>query len=280
MSKQSSKPTKESLLTFFVLVYALSVPFWLISFLTKNTGLPLDIPIGDIGAAFTPLAAAYIIAWRQNGARAAKALLGRLGDVRKLSVRSLLAVITVPSAVYAATYAALEMLGYGVPSGAGITFAGVLLLLGFFYAGAIGEEAGYTAYAADKALARFGSLQTALLIGTPWALWHVPSMLVQGRTLSWIAWGVGGTIAVRYIYVRLYQTSGGCVSAVLFMHVLFNLGRVLFPHSDSAEPLVEHAAVYYPVIALAALAFGILLRARPKLLGATTRHSLMTKMTK
>ena len=41
-------------LKFFLLVYALSLPLWIIETMIDVKGLPLDIPINDIAAAFTP----------------------------------------------------------------------------------------------------------------------------------------------------------------------------------------------------------------------------------
>ena len=54
-------PAKKSPLTFFLFVYGLSIPFWVIETMIDVKGLPLDIPITDILAAFAPLVAASVL---------------------------------------------------------------------------------------------------------------------------------------------------------------------------------------------------------------------------
>ena len=47
---------------YFLLVYALSVPFWLLSLFLKHSPLPDNLPLTDIGAALTPTVAAVVVA--------------------------------------------------------------------------------------------------------------------------------------------------------------------------------------------------------------------------
>ena len=51
--------SKRSPLKFFVLVYALSIPFWVLSTLVKIKGLPDNLPVTDIGATFVPLISGF-----------------------------------------------------------------------------------------------------------------------------------------------------------------------------------------------------------------------------
>ncbi|MDD1685979.1 hypothetical protein [Methanoregula sp.] len=65
-------------LAFFILVYALSVPFWFINvFFPVN--LPIDnLPVTDIGATCMPLVAAAILVYRE----------GEPGGVRRFLARA------------------------------------------------------------------------------------------------------------------------------------------------------------------------------------------------
>jgi uncharacterized protein len=57
----------KSLLKFFLIIYGLSIPLWIIERFIDIKGLPLNIPITDILAAFTPLIAATILVYKDAG---------------------------------------------------------------------------------------------------------------------------------------------------------------------------------------------------------------------
>ena len=57
----------KSPLKFFLIVYGLSIPLWIIETFIDIKGLPLNIPITDILAAFTPLISATILIYKEEG---------------------------------------------------------------------------------------------------------------------------------------------------------------------------------------------------------------------
>jgi hypothetical protein len=61
------KSENRSRLKFFLLVYGLSIPLWIIETRIDVKGLPLDIPITDILVAFTPTIAASILVYKEEG---------------------------------------------------------------------------------------------------------------------------------------------------------------------------------------------------------------------
>ena len=71
-------------LKFFLLVYAMSIPLWIIQTFINIKGLPLDIPITDILAAFTPLIAATILAYKEEGRTGIIELFKRIFDFDKI----------------------------------------------------------------------------------------------------------------------------------------------------------------------------------------------------
>ena len=76
LNPMSHSTTKKSPPTFFLLVYGLSIPLWIIETKIDVKGLPLDIPTTDILAAFTPLIAASILVYREYGRAGIKKLFG------------------------------------------------------------------------------------------------------------------------------------------------------------------------------------------------------------
>ena len=80
----NSSFVKKSPLTFFLLVFALSFPLWVIETMIKVKGLPLDIPVTDLIAAFTPLIAATILVYKKEGHIGVKNLLKRVFDFSRI----------------------------------------------------------------------------------------------------------------------------------------------------------------------------------------------------
>ena len=75
---------KKSSLKFFLIVYGLSIPLWIIETMIDVKGLPLNIPVTDILAAFTPLIAACILIYKEEGRSGVNKLLRRILDFSRI----------------------------------------------------------------------------------------------------------------------------------------------------------------------------------------------------
>ena len=73
MTRRDGAMDIDSPWAFFALVFALSVPFWVIGAITGLV-LPLNLPAGALMAA-NPLIAAALLIWRRHGFAGVKALL-------------------------------------------------------------------------------------------------------------------------------------------------------------------------------------------------------------
>lgn len=214
---------------YFLLVYALSAPFWLLSLLLKNSPLPDNLPLTDIGAALTPTIAAVLLRYREGGIAAVRSLFGRVFDYGRIKHFAYFwtAILIFPL-LYLLTYAAIRQTGQTIPA-LSVSFAPFAGAFVMFFIAAVAEELGYAAYATESLQRRFTPLITALIIGVPWALWHLPSMIAVGQSAELIAWGLAGTVAVRIIYVWLYNGSGGSVFVLIACHTVANTARTGFP---------------------------------------------------
>ena len=125
-----------------------------------------------------------------------------------------------------------------------------------FFIAAVAEELGYAAYATESLQRRFTPLVTALIIGVPWALWHLPSMIAVGQSAELIAWGLAGTVAVRIIYVWLYNGSGGSVFVLIACHTVANTARTGFPGGRAAYENGDGMIPYGIIIIAAAIVMG------------------------
>ncbi|BBL68759.1 hypothetical protein [Methanoculleus chikugoensis] len=81
--------SKRSPFLFFALVYVLSIPLWVL-----NVIYPVKLPIGDnlpatdIVATFTPMIAASILVYREEGLSGVKNLLKRAFDYKRITEKA------------------------------------------------------------------------------------------------------------------------------------------------------------------------------------------------
>jgi uncharacterized protein len=61
---------------------------------------------------------------------------------------------------------------------------------------------------------------TSLLIGVPWALWYVPSMIRQGEAPQLIIWGLLATVAFRVIAAWIYASANRSLVAATIAHAV------------------------------------------------------------
>jgi membrane protease YdiL (CAAX protease family) len=93
------------------------------------------------------------------------------------------------------------------------TFVVLLVLVG------IGEEAGWTAFAAPLLLRRHGFFGAWAILSGVRILWHLPLMLT-GES-SWVM-GVVGNAAFQFILLQIFSASGGRWSLAAVWHATLN----------------------------------------------------------
>ena len=242
---------KKSPLKFFLIVFGLSIPLWAIETTIEVKRLPLGFQVTDILAAFTPLIAAAILVYKEEGRVGITKLFKRILDFSRITKKVwYVPIIFLPVLMYVLIYVVIRVLGLPLPSEFYITFVSIPLLFILFSVGAVAEETGYTGYVIDPMQKRFGALTAGVLIGIPWAVWHYPSIIQQGHNLTWIAWGTLGTVAVRVLIVWIYNNTGKSLFACILFHTLLNVGRPLFPKDETHNPLVDYPDIHYSMIAI------------------------------
>ncbi len=245
---------KRSPIKFFLMVFGLSIPIWIIERFVNIKGLPLDIPVMEIFAAFTPLVTACILVGKEEGKGSVKKLLKRIFDFSRIKQkRWYWAIIFLPFLIYLLIYVVMHSMGLSLPEKVNVPLLNVLLLFILFFMGAIAEEVGYMGYAIDPMQARWSALKASFIMGLPWAIWHYPSIIKQGHDLVWIAWGTLGTVAVRILIVWIYNNTGKSLFACILFHTILNVGRILFPKDSTHNLLVDYPDIHYSVIAIMAI---------------------------
>jgi uncharacterized protein len=215
---------QRSPLRFFVLVFALSTPFWLVGAVTRRQ-LTADLPVSSF-VWICPVIAAAILVYRETGTAGVTELLKRSFDHKRIRAKIWYApIVLLLPGVYALTYGVMWLLGLPLPTVQFPVLAALGAFVGFFIAAQC-EELGWSGYALDPLEARWNALQAGVLLGLVWAAFHFVPLLQHGRSAGWIAWWSLGTVAQRVLFTWLYNNTGKSVFAAALFHAMGNLSQL------------------------------------------------------
>jgi membrane protease YdiL (CAAX protease family) len=223
-ASRAAAPRGGALLAFFVLVFALAAPCWLIGALT-GLRLTADLPVAALQFV-CPVIAAAILVYRERGSAGLSALLRRSLDFSRINAKIwyVPTVLLLPG-IYAVTYALMRLQGLPAPTPEFPLLAALVLFLVYLFAG-VCEELGWSGYALDPMQARWNALAASLLLGTIWGAFHVIPLLQAGRSPEWIAWWALSTVTLRVHYTWLYNNTGESVFAAALFHATGNLAQI------------------------------------------------------
>ena len=225
------KPINKSLLTFFLLAFALSSPFWLIGAVTGKQLLP-GLPVSSF-MILGPLMAALILVYKENKTAGMIELLKRSFDYQRIGAKIWVApVVLLMPAVMVLEFGLLRWMGSPVPAPQ-FTVLTALVMFVVAIIAALCEELGWMGYAIDPMQDRSNALLAGILLGLVWSAWHFVPLVQAGRTPSWMAWWSLATVAQRVLIVWLYNNTGKSVFVAAVYHALMNVTWQLFPINGS-----------------------------------------------
>jgi uncharacterized protein len=219
-----------SVFTYFVLVFALSVPFWILGITYPIQLLP-GLPISALGA-ITPALAALILTYKNDRRAGVFQLLQRSFDFKRVKNKNwFLVILLVNPAISVLAYGIISVI-QPLPPLATLSLA-IFPMFAFFFLGALAEEVGWTGYATEPLHQRWGAITAGILLGAVWAIWHILPLVQAYRTVEWITWWSLATISLRAIMVWFYVHAGKSVFAATLIHAMSNLCWQLFPNNGS-----------------------------------------------
>jgi len=235
---------------FYVLLFTLSVPFWLLGFVVGRLPIPINLPIAALMAGL-PAAIALWLSWKAGGRGRVGDLLGRITDAARVKspvwfvVAAALMPVELVGAWLLQRWAGEELPAFELPAAT----LGAFLLL--FVAGGIGEELGWQGFVYPLMRARWSALTSSLMLGSLWAVWHLVPFLQAGRDGEWIVWQAMTMLPLRVITVWLFVNAGESVAVAILFHAMCNVAQFSFPaYGSHYEPLTSF-------IVLTAIAIGI-----------------------
>lgn len=228
---------------FFALVFALSVPLWIIGQVARQW-LPLGLPFGAL-MAFNPMIAAALLVYHREGRIGLKTLLRRSVGPRGITARWLTIAIFLMPIILACEFGFLRITGATIPNPS-FSISTILLFSGMFFVAAVGEEVGWQGHAAILLQKKYTALTSSLIMGLVWATWHVVPFLQADHAPYWIMWQCLTMLPARIIIVWLCNNTGRSVFIAIVFHMMMNLSEFLFP---------TYGSHYDPFIAFVILAF-------------------------
>ncbi len=223
---------KKSPLTFFLLVFALSIPFWTLGALAAGWAniLPAKLPISAL-MTFCPLLAATILVYRERRIQGIKELFKLSFDLKKIKDPKwyIPVVFLMPAiALLSNWYRNMTWTIIPEPQTSLLSISGLFMM---FFIGAMGEELGWSGYIIDPLQSRNGAFKASLILGFVWAIWHIIPYYQMHQTLGWILWQCIATVCLRIIMVWLFNNTGKSVFAMVVFHAMINLSPFLIPNN-------------------------------------------------
>lgn len=210
---------------FFVLAFAISWTLWTV---TATAGGPLGEATFVLGG-FCPLAAAAIVVGATG--RSVRGWLRGLWHWR-VATRWWAFSLLVPIALVVAVTAEFAALGRELDGSVlgDALVAYVPLILATAAIGGGLEEPGWRGYALPRLLERLGPGRATLLVGTAWALWHLPLLWASDEAAHGLGPGglavIGvvtliGIVGYAFYYTYLLARTGSVLLCVV-LHAGFN----------------------------------------------------------
>jgi membrane protease YdiL (CAAX protease family) len=222
---------KRSPYKFFLLVFALSIPLWLIGSLTPLQLLP-GLPVSSL-MIIVPVTTASILVYRESKSAGVVALLKRSFDYRRIGEKVwYIPVFLLMPGVMALSYGLMRWMGTPVPPPQFSLLTAMVMFIAFFIAG-LGEELGWLGYAYNPLEQRYNALKAGMLLGLIGSTWHVVPLLQADRSPAWIAWWYLYSVSLRILTVWIFNNTGKSIFAAAIIHSMINLGWQLFPIDGS-----------------------------------------------
>lgn len=223
-----------AVLAFFGLTFAVSWVAGIVVAAVLQAALPDSLDrLSLLVAKFGPSIAGVVMAYVVSGRPGLLSLLRATGRLRA-HVGWYALVLLGPAVMWAVALFAYDVTGGAVDwtfvDAIGAGDIALALATFTFLGGGLGEELGWRGFALPMLQRRMGALAASAVIGSVWAIWHYPALLLdpeQGAILPFTSFVLAATVLLTWMF---NTTRGNVLLAVLF-HAAFN----------ATESLVEGA---------------------------------------
>jgi membrane protease YdiL (CAAX protease family) len=127
----------------------------------------------------------------------------------------------------------------------------------------IGEEVGWRGYALPALQARYGALLASVVLGTMWALWHLPLFFNPDMFYSNMPFVVQLALQVplAILFTWVFNSTGGSVLMAILLHAMINasgqLWKAMPEYSVEPASAAEAAAATTHMNLMFAMVMGV-----------------------
>jgi membrane protease YdiL (CAAX protease family) len=240
------EPRNRNLWLFILITFSLSWALWLPSLLASN-GLFQDTPFFRalfIFGSYSPSLTGFILTWVFDGLDGVKLLWKRCWHYyNKLYL--VISITLIPAFCllsYFLVYITTGVEYQGFDLELELKMGTSTFFTFFFFAGALQEEIGWRGYALNHLQSMYDAIQSSVILGGIWSLWHYPlfyisgtpyanenffsfmfSIIVLSVLFTWLYNNTNGSILVAMIFHSTVN-----ISYLKFLFVTTNLGRIFF----------------------------------------------------
>jgi len=221
---------QHELLAFFIFAYlfswAIAVPLALQRAGVLDTRLPYTL---HYLTAYGPMLSAVLVTWLLRGRGGVTQFVRR--GFRGLSwgwlLFSLLSPLAflLPAAVMAAAQGTASSYLRGLGQVNFFPYLGLSAWGLWILTSGLGEEVGWRGFALPRLQQRYSLVRSALILGIPWALWHVPAFFYLPNLMAlgvFLPGFVLGILGGSLIFAWLYTVTHGSILAVVLWHGTLN----------------------------------------------------------
>ena len=219
MNEKSTPRRVGNVSAFFILIFVISIPLYILAALVpQELVLFLALTLAPV-----PITAALILTYRENGSEGARRLLKRSFDIKRITKKSwYVPIFFLVPALFFLALVLMVLMGEPVPEPLFPVVAAPVAFL-IFLLFALFEEVGWMGYAFDPLQDRRPAFAASILLGIPWALWHLPFYLSAGLDPVWIAGQLFTLLAIRTLIAWIYNNAGKSVFATMLFHAVYNV---------------------------------------------------------
>lgn len=245
--RQAGEPAsvhkRRPFLTFYSLTLVISWSFW-IPVAVSSQALLLSWPsiFFLVAGAFGPTLSAIVLTAMDGGRSAVRGLLGQLLKWR-VGIRWYLVALLLPAALSFSAVALHVLLGGTAPRlytpGPWYLLPAYFLVV-LLFIGPITEEIGWRWYALPALQAKRSALSASLILGSSWAMWHLPLAWIGETSWPGIPFPLFALaiVALTILFTWTYNSTEGNLLIVLLFHAAINFTLFLVPvQPTSTTPL-------------------------------------------
>lgn len=250
MSIEKSSIRTESITSFFILTFIITIPTYiLIGLVGLNIILSPDMVFAFLPlAVLSPICSALILTYRQDGWVAVKKLLKRIFDFKRVKNKIwYIPTLLLMPLLFLLVWGVSNLLGLELNVAPFPLIAVPILLIMYFFT-AFTENTGWMGFAFEPMREKLGITKAALLLGLIWGCWHVPMYIFMMPDSITLVAQVLSLIALRVLIVWLFSNTANSLFIAILLHAVYNVCLSVIPMSfvgNAITFLISAALVLY-----------------------------------